>query len=344
MNNDKIARICWNTNGWRKPSGMTGKSKNKDAYEYRYGYGHEEWLLDTTKNYKGYHYAFLQPIGLHREKYRGQTFNISLYSINEETKKRWWLGRIRYVIVLTEQESQAAYLAYKQNGWLSEMEKQLRSIGAKVDAFRKTKPEDFFVIRFRPRSLELLDMPLEFSINDPAVKATYYVLLNKKKTPKLLSSKKQFIFSHGYTKKKGTAESSYEAHSSNIDLVQNRMQTRIYQQLVKKYGKDNVGTELDTGYGALIDVVVRESKKHFTFYEIKTSYSVRLCIREALAQLLEYAYYPNKNNASKIVVVSPHAVTKEAQSYLEHLRHRFGIPVYYQRYDPELEALEDKIY
>lgn len=344
MNEEKIARICWNTNGWRKPSGIAGKSKNKRAYEHRVGYGHEEWLLDTTKIYKGYHYAFLQPIGIHRETYIGQTFNISLYSINEETKKRWWLGRIRNVTVTTRQESQEAYVAYKKNGWLTEMEDQLRSVGAKVQAFSKTKPEDFFAIRFRPRTLELLDTPLEFSRYDPAVKATYYVLLKKEKTPKLLSSKKQFIFSPGHTKKKGTTESSYEAHSSNIDLVQNRMQARIYQQLAKKFGKDNVGTELDAGYGALIDVVVKESDGNFTFYEIKTSYSVRLCIREALAQLLEYAYYPNRDNATKIVVVSPNAVTKEAQSYLEHLRRRFGIPVYYQRYDPEQEALEDKIY
>ena len=344
MTEDKIARICWNTNGWRKPSGMAGKSKNKEAYEYRFGYGHEEWLLDTTKNYKGYHYAFLQPIGLHREKYRGQTFNISLYSINEETKKRWWPGRIRNVTVTTKQESQEAYVAYKKNGWLTEMEEQLRSVGGKVQAFSKTKPEDFFVIRFSPRSLELLDTPLEFSQHDPAVKAAYYVLLNKEKTPRLISSKKQFIFRQGHTQKKGATESSYEAHSSNIDLVHNRIQTRIYQQLAKKFGKDNVGTELDAGYGSLIDVVIKESNGKFIFYEIKTSYSVRLRIRDALAQLLEYAYYPNRNNATKIVVVSPDAVTKEAQSYLEHLRHRFGIPVYYQRYDPEQEALEDKIY
>lgn len=344
MNNDKIARICWNTNGWRRPSGADGKIKNKRAYEHLFGFGHEEWLLDTTKIVKGYHYAFLQPIGLNREKYTKQTFNISLYSINDKTRRRWWLGRIRSVTVITEDESRAAYVAYKTNGWLAEMGEQLRSVGADVAALRKTKPEDFFVIRFRPRSLELLDIPLEFSSDDPAVKATYYVLLNKVKPPKLLSSKKQFIFRHGHTKKKGTTESSYEAHSSNIDLVQNRMQARIYQQLTKKYGKDNVGTELDAGYGALIDVVVRESSRHFTFYEIKTLYSVRLCIREALAQLLEYAYYPNKSNASRIVVVSTNAITKEAQSYLEHLRHSFGIPVYYQRYDTELKALENKIY
>lgn len=200
------------------------------------------------------------------------------------------------------------------------------------------------MIRFSPRSLELLDTPLEFSRRDPAVKAAYYVLLNKKKTPKLISSKKQFIFCTGHTKRKGATELSYEAHASNIDLVHNRIQTKIYQQLAKKFGKGNVGTEIDAGYGSLIDIVVKESNGKFIFYEIKTSYSVRLSIRDALAQLLEYAYYPNRNNATKIVVVSPNAVTKEAQSYLEHLRHRFSIPVYYQRYDPEQEALENKIY
>lgn len=344
MNKDKIARICWNTNGWRKPSGMAGKSKDKKPYEYRSGYGHEEWLLDTTKNYKGYHYGFLQPIGQHREKYRGQTFNISLYSINAETKKRWWLGRIQNVTVTTKQESQEAYLAYKENGWIAEMEEQLHGVGGKVKDFRKTKAEDFFVIRFSSRSLDISDTPLEFSRHDPAVKTTRYVLLNKEKTPQLIAAKKQFIFSSGHTKKKGTTESNYEAHASDIDLGHNRIQSKIYQQLAKKFGKDNVGTELNAGYGSLIDVVVKESNGKFIFYEIKTSYSVRLSIRDALAQLLEYAYYPNRNNAIKIVVVSPNAITKEAQSYLEHLRNLFSIPVYYQRYDPEQEKLEDKTY
>jgi len=38
---------CWDTDGWRKPSGITGK--NKKAYKGKCGYGYEDWLLDTTK-------------------------------------------------------------------------------------------------------------------------------------------------------------------------------------------------------------------------------------------------------------------------------------------------------
>lgn len=30
---EKIARICWNTNDWKYPSGIEGKSKNKHSYE-----------------------------------------------------------------------------------------------------------------------------------------------------------------------------------------------------------------------------------------------------------------------------------------------------------------------
>ncbi|HWP91336.1 MAG TPA: hypothetical protein VNN20_03945 [Thermodesulfobacteriota bacterium] len=114
MIEDKIARICWNTEGWRKPSGKSGKSKNKKTYEHSAGFGHEEWLLDITKLINGWHYAYLQPVGLHRFKYVGRTLNISLYSINEETKSRWWVGRIFNVIVTTPEESKKAYEIYKK--------------------------------------------------------------------------------------------------------------------------------------------------------------------------------------------------------------------------------------
>jgi hypothetical protein len=47
MAENKIARICWYTNYWQRPSGREGKSRNKKDYEKVTGYGHEEWLLDT---------------------------------------------------------------------------------------------------------------------------------------------------------------------------------------------------------------------------------------------------------------------------------------------------------
>ncbi len=344
MPKDKISRICWNTEGWRKPSGKAGKSKNKDLYEYRFGYGHEEWLLDTTKLIDGWHYAYLQSIGLHRSKYIGEKFNISLYAINSKTKRRWWIGRILDVIVTTPEESQEVYANYRKRGWLKEMEEQLRNVNADVNDFREnTVPENFAVIRFRLKSLDILDTPMEFSKDDPAVSSNYYNLLNKKQSPKLLANKNQFEFTPGHKHKKDSTKSTYEEHSTKVDLVHNQIQTKIYRQLAKKYGEGNVGTEQDTGYGSQIDLVVK-SDEGFIFYEIKTSYSVRLCIRKGLSQLLEYGYYPNTENAEKLIIVAPKKITKEAIRYMKSLRKNFDIPVYYQCYNPETESLEKVLY
>ena len=46
---EKIARICWNTNNWERPSGSYGKSTVESSYENFSGYGYEEWLLDNSK-------------------------------------------------------------------------------------------------------------------------------------------------------------------------------------------------------------------------------------------------------------------------------------------------------
>ena len=99
---------------------------------------------------------------------------------------------------------------------------------------------------------------------------------------------------------------------------------------------------MPTGFGSQIDVVVK-TDGGFDFYEIKVTYSVRLCIREALAQLLEYSYYPNNNNATRLIVSRPNTITREGESYLKHIRQCFGIPVFYQRYDSEQGALENEV-
>jgi hypothetical protein len=230
-------------------------------------------------------------------------------------KDRWWIGRILNVKVITPQESGEVYLTYKKNGWLKEMEEQLRTVNANVKEFRNIKPKGFVVIKYRPISLELLDIPMEFAKDDPAVRATYYILLNQRQLPRLLGSGGEFDFAPGHKEKKASTKSTYEKHLSDVDLFHNQMQTIIYRQLSKKFGKDNVGTEQNTGYGSQVDVVVRENDGGYIFYEVKTSYSIRICIREALAQLIEYAFYPHKNIAKKLIIVSPKSVTTEAHSY-----------------------------
>jgi len=216
---DKIARICWNSNYWQKPSGKEGKSNNKKAYEELTGYGHEEWLLDTEKIIDCYHYAYLQAIGAHREKYIGKIFNISLYSINNVTKERWWIGEIKNVIVTTPKESKSIYKIYKQKKWLKEMEEQLNDVGADVDDFRGIPTDYFSTIKFKPSDLYLLDEPKQFKHNDPSVTSDFYNLKNKKTSPSFIQS--NFIFTPGHNKGKESSKRTYRASKKDNDLFHN---------------------------------------------------------------------------------------------------------------------------
>jgi hypothetical protein len=340
MIEDKIARICWNTNYWQKPSGKNGKSRNKKAYENLTGYGHEEWLLDTEKTIDGYHYAYLQAIGTHRKKYIGNTFNISLYSINNVTKERWWIGEIKNVIVTTPTESKKIYKIYKQKKWLKEMEAQLQEVDADVEDFQKIPPEYFSTIKFKPSDLFLLDEPKQFSHDDPAVTSDYYNLKNKNSEPQLIRG--NFVFSSGHNKGKESSKRSYSASKKDNDLFHNRMQNAIYEQLCEECEKNNVGTEQDTGFGSRVDIAVKQKNGTIIFYELKTSNSIRQCIREGLSQLMEYSFFPNKNNAAKLIIVSQNKIDQDNEIYIKKLRSSFEIPVYYQQFNTETNKLEAK--
>lgn len=313
QNKTKISRICWNNNNWVKPSGKIGKSKNKESFEYKHGYGYEEWLLDLEKIIDGYHYGFLEPINKYKNIYENRMFDISLYSINSETSERWWVGNIKNVRIISLEESDTIFNQYKIAGWLNEMRNQIKEMGGDLLEFDKQKPNMFFNIKFTPYDLELLDCPLKLAQSDKAVTSTYYTLLNKKSDPEFdVPINTNFILQSGHHNSKYNTTVHYGERIKDIDLVHNRAKDNISDQLVKIYGENNVFIENDTGFGTKIDIVVNNSRE-IIFYEVKTSNSLKLCIREALAQIVEYAYWPDQNRARKLVIVSLNIISEQAK-------------------------------
>jgi len=340
LNPQKIARICWNYYNWTKPSGKEGKSSNKKSYEFATKFGHEEWLFDFEKQINGYHYAFLQPINANREKYIGKTFDIHLYSINDDTKERWWLGKIKNAKIVSYEEENKIYNFYKKKGWIKEMSNQLKIVGADYKTFENEK--NIFNIKFKISDTnELLDIPLQITEKDKSITATYYTtLLNKISEPDLFNTN-GFNFKPKHNPQKRNSVIVYGERLSEIDKLHPKIQDLCYEQLKNEFGTDNVGTEVSTGYGGSIDLVVK-NKNRYIFYEIKTNKSIRMCIREALSQLLEYAHFPNKNNANKFVIVSQNAITENVKKYLINIREIYKIPVYYRQFDLMKNKLLDE--
>ncbi len=116
----------------------------------------------------------------------------------------------------------------------------------------------------------------------------------------------------------------------DVDLRHNLIQEKLYNQLVKKYGKKSVGTECRTVCGNQIDLVVN-LKDELIYYEIKTALTAKTTIRESLSQLLEYSYWHGGTEASKLIIASEASLDNKAEQYLRKLRKKFSIPVYYDQ-------------
>lgn len=125
----KLCRVVWNSKGWQLPSGPDGKSSNAGNHEHDYGYGYEEWILDTNEQIDGFHYGFLQPFNQYFDLYTGNNFSdIYLYTIHFPSKKRYWVAHLRNVEVLSQAECNLTTAKYTQLGWLEEMQQQMEAV------------------------------------------------------------------------------------------------------------------------------------------------------------------------------------------------------------------------
>jgi hypothetical protein len=140
-----------------------------------------------------------------------------------------------------------------------------------------------------------------------------------------------FQFRPGHKSKASTTTADYAHQELDLTLRHNDMQEILYRRLVLRHGAENVGTEHPTGLGTRVDAVVRTSRNHYSFYEIKTRLSARACIREALGQLLEYAYWPGAQATDQLIVIGEPALDEEARTYLAELQARFSLPVSYEQ-------------
>lgn len=349
----RVARIAWNDNGWILPSGPYGKSKNSDSHEFQFGYGHEEWLFDSSKIIDEYHYGFLEPVRKQYEAYIGKKFYVWLFSIHSETKKRYWVGEINNLEVINRSEAESIKKIYIKNGWFREMQEQIKASGASQEGFSDWKGVDLFNVKFRIK---------DSFINDP------YFELNKKH---IAYSQSRYTFSKFKKEFEFNVESInnelFEFISPDINESQenedvdvkkghhNRqpksveiiyLHEAISKSLAKKlrlvYGAKNVKREHSAGYGGnRVDLVVKD-KDELIFYEIKTYNSIKTSVREAMGQLLEYCYYPNHTKAKELIIVTQIPITSEIKQYFKHLRSTFSILIYYQSYDIKMEILSEK--
>lgn len=351
LNQKRIARIAYNTEGWIEPSGKYGKSKSKNSHEFNYGYGHEEWLFDLAKTYKGYHYAFLEPVRKQHQAYEGNIFDVVLYTINGDTKQRYFVGEIDNVEVLTEEQAEEIYSHYEERGWLHEMEQQIINKNIHPDGFSNWKGLSLFNIRFKASDVKLAEsLDIEIPPDNPINNLNRYAFAHYKEEYALTEDTKADTYNfdaakdselpiNGEVKKR-----KYKRQPKTVEIED--LHQAISDKLLAKLKNEGriVKREVGAGYGNnRIDLVEQVSDGDI-FYEIKTYPSLKTSIRVAIGQLLEYSMWTKQNKAKELIVITqPTPDFAKVKEYFAHIRQTYNIALYYQSFDIETNELSDKV-
>ena len=346
----KVARLCWNDLGWEKPSGPEGKSDNEDFTFESKGYGHEEWLFDLDRIIDGYHYGFIQ--AFNKGEHYGKTYDLHLYSLKRvDNKSRcYWVGRIKKAEVLTKKEQKEVFERYKDEGWYLEMMKELNDVNVLERDLEIVSEEELFNVKFKVDEdvFTRFEEPVFIEYPKEEISKGYsrYGLKDLlKRTLSIDKASGNYNFKPGHNPTKtGTSKSVYSKKTVNRTLKHKEIQEHMYIQLSQEYDEQSVGTEVSTGRGTSIDVVLVQPDKSEWFYEVKTYNQPLACIREAFGQIIEYAMFSKNKHADKLIVVGVNNPSKSEMDYLNHLRQTTGLNIYYQVFELNEKILLNKMY
>lgn len=94
-----------------------------------------------------------------------------------------------------------------------------------------------------------------------------------------------------------------------------------------------------------IDMVMKTGDNKKTYYEIKTYSTVMYCLREAIGQLLQYAFYGKSDPypfPEELIVVGEPEPNEYEKAYLILLRKKYNMNLFYQSFNLERKTLSQK--
>lgn len=171
----------------------------------------------------------------------------------------------------------------------------------------------------------------------PAILQTFdelldiYIEVETDKSSSFHTDDQPISFSFGSKRDQLTTERIYNTKEKEIcvDIRHSILQSALAAELANEFGENNVCIENPFG-GNKIDIVLK-TDNGFNFYEVKIASSAKSCIRQAFGQLMEYAFWPGRKHASKIIVAGEHPMNRESEEFILFLQKEFGLPIEYEQ-------------
>ncbi|MGY0611251.1 hypothetical protein [Luteimonas sp. A501] len=139
----------------------------------------------------------------------------------------------------------------------------------------------------------------------------------------------KLLFRPGHTPRPPIGQARGTGGTRSIEYRHNVIQDALVALLRERHGEDAVASEHSTGTGGRADVLVRRADGRYELYEIKPAATAADAVRQALGQLLEYAYRRGGLEPAALHVVSNAILDEGTSRYLSRLQSGFGLPVNY---------------
>ena len=325
--NSYITRIAFNSANWQRPTGEAHQHEAEGTFNQENGFGHEDWLFRNEWLIDGWRYAFIQGVNKSRDRLlEEQTpFDVTLFTIDDQNRRRY-VARIGAVECLSDDQADAALNIFRDNRWLDAMCTDIKKVGGNVDVLgRDPRAKHILNVRFRIEHVDLFPPDTFAKIDDPVFKLNRYNLNNlgavavkdrEKQRTRLGAEnppdQRPFM-------RKATAATLCTPEHAKI-------QAKLVEELRMEFPNARFICEED-----FVDVTVQtETELHL--FEIKSDQEPRSVIRQALGQILEYAYHPSRAHTlpRSLVIVGRSTLKPQDEEYLRCLRNNFSLPLSYR--------------
>ncbi|ACL67020.1 hypothetical protein A2cp1_3694 [Anaeromyxobacter dehalogenans 2CP-1] len=313
-----LARICWNSKGWRCATGEARGLELQPSFVSTNGFGHEEWLFNNLWEIDGWRYGFLQPVNRAWDSHQGEVIDVGLYT-KDPAKRRLWVGRIRRAEVLTEQQARTAHAEFERRGLLRKMRDEVTAIGGDTSTLESVSHSFApFNIRFLASDLEIADPPEALPADHRVWSLHRYVLTS--------AGEGDFGLG-GSAGTRNRRPEHFDPRSptgpTEVEARHNQLQNHLFDLLDQKYGCAVVMER------NRVDIVVEHPDLH-AFIEVKSDPEARLALRHAIGQLLEYAWYERPDSPRpELIVAAPAPLTPAARAYIDRIRDKEGLRIRY---------------
>jgi hypothetical protein len=322
-----VARLAWNSRHWQRPVSASEVQEADNTYRSENGFGHEDWLFRNEWLLDGWRYGFVQGVNKSREKLlrEDRSFNLRLFTMPAPGDRRA-VAEIHDVECLDDEAAAAIVAAYEELGWLDTMRTEVAAAGGRPQALDETGYAPHILnLRYRIENVHSLDGSQPLPASDPIQRIKRYQL--SQVDGAMDNARSAWRGRAGITTLPDTTERHRVIHGGRITYTPEHV--RIQQALVERLRTSYPGLE-PVCEQDFVDVLLRTQDEVFLF-EVKSDLNPLAVVRQALGQLMEYAFHPRRAHdlPVRLVIVGRRELEGDDRAYFEMIRERFALPVEY---------------